>query len=119
LDQSRDKSDLKKRGFPEAGIPGKDAPGFQGGVRQTEAVSGSVLSSGRIFSVVFGIISVPAFCRNAKRALLSFCGLEQARKCVVSGAFGRRNSGLIGLSHVRSKRRPVLEVGFPMAGGSA
>ena len=80
---------------------------------------GSVHYPGGIFSVVFGIISVPAFCWSPKRALLSFCRLEQARKCVVSGAFGRRNSGLIRLSHVRSKRGPVLEVGFSQTGGSA
>jgi hypothetical protein len=121
LDQSRDKPDLKKtRIFRRAGS-GLDRMRRVplSGVRQSGAVLGSVHYFGGIFSVVFGIISVPPFCWSAKRALLSFCGLEQARKCVVLGALGRRKSGLIGLSHIRSKRRPVLEVGFPPRGGSA
>ena len=83
------------------------------------AVSGSVHHLGGIFSVVFGIISVPAFFWSVKQALLSFCGLEQARKSASLFAFGRRKSGLIGLSHVRSNRRPVLEVGFSPGVGSA
>jgi hypothetical protein len=67
------------------------------GVRQSGAVSGSVHSSGRIFSAVFRKISVPPFRRDTKWARFVFHWLKQARKSASLCLFGQRNSGPYGV----------------------
>jgi len=93
----------KNRGFPEARTNGHLSSGrmrqaHSWGVRQSGAVSGSVHSPGRIFSVVFGEISVTTFWRSRKRDRFAFHRLKQARKPASLFLFGWRKSGPDGLS---------------------